>query len=90
MEQDHGTYDEAARLRKENDFLAAAVAAMEARLPSAEDVAWLHNKRVESERALWAWQQIKRYAPGVGIVASLIGAALTYLANNVITIGHKP
>lgn len=74
--------DPIARLRRENDFLASAIAALEAKLPDAEDLAYLRTRRLADDRAAWAWKTIRLYMPWVTAVVSTAGAAAYWVATH--------
>lgn len=57
---------------------------------TAEDIIYLHRKRDEEDHARWAWQQIKKHAPWVSIVAAGIASAIGYLASHSINVSGKP
>ena len=82
--------DPAARLERENDHLANALAALEARMPTDEEVAYLRNRREQDERSAWVWQTIRQHAPWVIGMGSAIATAIYWLLTHTISIGSKP
>ncbi|MEY5098596.1 MAG: hypothetical protein RJA36_1315 [Pseudomonadota bacterium] len=63
-------------LLKENRALSDALAELQARMPNDEDLAFLHNLRIEREHAAWVWKLIRNYAPWVTAVCGTVGSAV--------------
>lgn len=76
-------------LHKENEYLADAIARLEQRMPSDEDLVFLHQKRIEAERVAWMWATLRKHAPWVITVAGLIGTVIAWLASNSINVTQK-
>ena len=85
-----GMNDDLNELRKENEYLADAISRLEQRMPSDEDLMFLHQKRIEADRVAWMWSTLRKHAPWVITVAGLIGTGVAWLANNSINVTHKP
>lgn len=77
-------------LHQENVDLAAEVAALKARLPTDEELAYLRNAKLERERSAWAWQQIRLYAPWVVAVTSAVSSAAYWIATHISIKGSGP
>ena len=92
MNQHHNLTDTdpAARLQRENDHLASALAALEARMPTDEEVAYLRNRREQDERSAWVWQVIRQHAPWVLGIGSALGTVLYWFLTHTITIKGQP
>jgi len=67
-----------------------ALAEMERRMPSEEELAYIRQRKVADERASWAWQTLKMYAPVVGPILTAIGVAIWWLLTHSITIRNAP
>lgn len=68
--------DEAVQeLHRENDALMAHIAAIDARMPSIEELAYLRNRKLADERASWAWQWLRTNVPILAAVCGAMGAA---------------
>lgn len=70
-----------AELQGENDSLVAQIASLEARIPSKEELAYLRNRKEADERAAWAWQMVRKYAPWVTTVTGVLGSGAYWLVN---------
>ena len=71
-----------AELHRENDALMAQIAAIDARMPSTEELAYLRNRKLADERASWAWQWLRTNVPIIAAVCTALGAAAYWLANH--------
>lgn len=76
-------------LQRENEYLAEAIARLEERMPSDEDLAFLHQRRIEAERVAWMWSTLRRHAPWVITIAGMVGTGIAWLASNSINITGK-
>jgi len=74
-------------LQKENDTLTALIASLEERTLSAEELAYVRNKKMAEDNAAWLWRMIRTNAPWVTVVCSLIGSGMYWLATHTIQIG---
>ena len=54
---------------------------------TAEDIAFLHRKRLEDDRAAWVWQIVRTHAPWVMVIASMIGSGVYWVLTHTISIG---
>lgn len=70
--------------------VAEIVAQMRAQLPTPEELQYLRDRKLADERAAWAWQQIRKHAPWVAVVASMVGTGVAYLLTHSIHISGKP
>jgi hypothetical protein len=86
---EHDT-DVASRLQRENDHLATALAKLEERMPSDEEVAYLRNAKEAAERSAWVVKLIRSNAPWLFVLLSAIGSGLYWLATHTISIDTKP
>lgn len=82
--------DPAARLQRENDHLANALASLEERMPTAEDMAYLRNRREQDERSAWVWQVIRQHAPWLLGVGSALGTVVYWFLTHTVSIGNRP
>ena len=87
--QEHDTSAEA-RLQRENDHLAAALAALEARMPSVEEVAYVRNRMAAEEHSAWAVKIIRSNAPWIFLLLSALGSSAYWLLTHEIKIDTKP
>lgn len=71
-----------AELQGENDTLVDQIASLEARLPSAEELAYLRNRKIADERASWAWQWLRANVPIISAVCGAAGAAIYWIATH--------
>jgi len=69
-------------LQAENDALVRQIVCLEARLPSAEELAYLRNRKAADERAAWAWKMLRIYVPWVASVVSVLGTAAYWIVTN--------
>lgn len=63
--------------------------ALRKQMPTAEELQWLKERKLDDERAAWLWQQIRKHAPWVGVVAAMIGGGLAWLVNNSVHVTSK-
>lgn len=86
-----GTDDQtvAEALSKQVEYLAAELSRLEARLPTAEEAEYLRRRKLEDDRASWAWHTIKTHAPWVSAVLAMISAAAYWVLTHTISIGTK-
>ena len=75
-----------AELQGENDSLVEQIASLEARLPSAEELAYLRNRKAADDNAAWLWRSIKKHAPWVSIVGGAFSSILYWLVTHTVTI----
>lgn len=71
--------DEALR---ENDVLAMAISELQANALSAEERAYLRNRKESDERASWAWQILRTYTPWVTAACGALGSLAYWLVSN--------
>lgn len=71
-----------AELQGENDTLVEQIASLEARIPSAEELAYLRNRKLADERASWAWQWLRLNVPIITAVCGGLAAAVYWLATH--------
>ena len=74
---------------KENDVLAAAIADLQANALTAEERAYIINRKDADERAAWAWKILRTYAPWVTSVCTAVGMGAYWLVTN-FQIRHHP
>lgn len=74
----------------EKDALAAALASLEERVPTSEDLAYLRNRREQDERASWAWHVIRKHAPWIAGLTTALGSGLYWLLTHNVNITPKP
>lgn len=88
----HGTDDPAVveSLLKQIDYLAGELARVEARMPSADELEYLRQTKLDSDRASWAWQVIKRHAPWVAAVGAMCGSVAWWILTHTVNISPKP
>lgn len=81
-------------LERENEYLAGEIAKLESemqkRLPSEAEMAYIRERIRSDENAAWLWQQIRKHAPWVVTLGSLVGTAIIWLVTHTINIGPKP
>lgn len=82
--------DPVARLQRENDHLANTLAAIEERMPSEEDMAYLRNRREQDERSAWVWQVIRQHAPWLLAIGSAAGTVIYWFLTHTVTIKSSP
>lgn len=63
-------------LQRENDALASMLGSLEKRIPSAEELAYLRERKLADDRASWAWSWLRQNMPAIFIVASTIGSGI--------------
>jgi hypothetical protein len=85
---------EAERLARENNYLAGELTRLEEtvkhQMLTEYEVAYIRDRMRADENAAWLWQQIRRHAPWVITIGSLIGTAIVWLVTHSINIGPKP
>ena len=54
---------------------------------TSEDIAYLHRKRLEDDRASWVWQTVRTHAPWVSVVLSLVSSGIYWFLTHTISIG---
>lgn len=69
-------------LQRERDALMAQIAALEDRLPSPEELAYLRNKKEGDERAAWAWRMLRTYVPWATALCGAVGSAAYWLVSH--------
>lgn len=69
-------------LHRKNDALMAQIASLDARMPSAEEMAYMRNRKLADERASWAWQWLRVNVPIIAGLCSALGAAAYWAANH--------
>ena len=79
-----------AEVQAENDSLVSMVAALEKRLPTDEELAYLRNRKAADDNAAWLWKTIKAHAPWAVVVCSALTSAIYWLATHTITIAPGP
>ena len=72
---------------RENDVLAAAIAALQANALTNEEHAYLQRRKHADDNAAWLWQTIRTHAPWATVVCTMIGSALYWLVTHTIQIG---
>ena len=91
---DEPDQSQAARLARENSYLAGEISKLEdeiaTRLPSSEELAYIRTRMRADENAAWLWTQIRRHAPWVVMVGSLVGSLIVWLLTHTINIEGKP
>lgn len=88
----HGTEDEAvaAALARQVEYLAAELSRLEARLPTAEEAEYLRRRKLDDDRASWAWHVIKTHAPWVTTVLGALGLGAWWVLTHTISVTAKP
>lgn len=71
--------DEALR---ENDVLAAAIAELQESALTAEERAYVRNRKEADDRASWAWQMLRTYVPWVTAICGALGSAAYWFVSN--------
>lgn len=87
-----GTDDEAvaAALAKHVEYLAVEMSRLEARLPTAEEAEYLRRRKLEDDRASWAWHTIKTHAPWISAVIAMLGGVAYWVLTHTINVSPKP
>lgn len=65
------------------------LAELRAQMPTAAELKWLQDRKLQDERAAWLWQKLRAHVPWVFVVATLIGAGLAYLAQHSVHVTSK-
>ena len=81
---------EGAGLQAQIEYLAQVITDMEESMPTPGDMAYIRSRRLADERASWAWQTIKVYAPWVTVIGSALGSVAYWVLTHTITIGKPP
>ena len=71
-----------AEMQGENDMLVEQIASLESRLPSAEELAYLRNRKLADERATWAWRWLRSNVPIITAVCGGFAGAIYWLATH--------
>lgn len=71
------------------EYLLREIERLRDELPTADEMAYLRRRKLDDERAAWAWQQVRRHAPWVAGLASAISGVVVYLATHSVTISGK-
>lgn len=71
------------------DYLAAELTRLEAKLPTDEELAYLRNRKEADEHAMWLVKQIRAHAPWVMVVLGSLGSATYFLMTNAVSITPK-
>lgn len=79
-----------AALSRQVEYLAAELSRLEAMLPTAEEAEYLRRRKVEDDRASWAWQTIKTHAPWVSAVLAMLGGVAYWVLTHTISVAPKP
>ena len=77
-------------LSRQVEYLAGELTRMEARLPTAEECDCLRKRKLEDDRASWAWQVIKTHAPWVSTALAMCGAVAYWVLTHTISVAPKP
>lgn len=72
------------------EYLANELARLEARLPTSEEADYLRKRKLEDDRASWAWQTIKTHAPWVTALLAMLGAVAYWVLTHTINVSTKP
>lgn len=67
---------------RENDVLAQAIADLQANSLTAEERAYLINRKEADERATWAWKMLRTYVPWVTSLCTAVGAGAYWIVTN--------
>lgn len=87
-----GTEDEAvaAALSRQIEYLAGEISRLEARVPTAEEAEYLRRRKLDDDRASWAWHTIKTHAPWVGSLLGAVGVLAWWVLTHTINVTAKP
>ena len=75
-----------AELLRENDYLADVIAEMEKRVPSAEEMAYLRNRKEQDEHAAWVIKLLRANAGWIFVLLGVIGSAVYWFFTHTISI----
>ena len=76
--------------QRENDALAAAIASIEARMPTDEEMAYLRNRKNLDDHAAWLLKFIRTNAPWATVLCTAVGTFVYWALTHTISIGSKP
>lgn len=82
--------EERRALEAQLKYLADELTRTQDMLPSTEELAYLRNIKLTSERSSWAWQQIRTYAPWVMSVTGTVGGAAYWFVTHFSWKGNPP
>lgn len=71
---------------RENDALAEAIAELQANALTAEEHAYIRNRKEADDNAVWLLQLIRKHAPWVVVLCSMVGTGVYWLATHTIQI----
>ncbi len=75
--------------QRQIEELAKMLSALEERIPTEQELAWLRERRIEAERVEWLRAQIKRHAPWVLTVSGIVGGVVAWLVNHSVHVTSK-
>ena len=79
--------EEREAIKKQLDYLASALARID--VLTDEEMAYIRNRKIDDERASWAWKKIKAHAPWITGIGTAIGGMIYWLLTHAVTI-HGP
>jgi len=85
--------EERRKIEEQFDYLSDRIAALEAQMPSDEDLAFLKNEKVARERAVWAWRKVRDAWPfmtGAGLFGVGVYQAVVWFTKNFKWTGSGP
>lgn len=75
--------------QEQAEYILAEIGRLQSILPTPDEMVYLRQRKLDDERATWAWQQVRKHAPWVAGLASALSAVVVFLASHNFTISGK-